>query len=305
MLAYYLRFVFRLLFHRPDLVYFTLTPCGGAFVRDSLFVFLAKFFHVRVVVHLHGKGICSAYSSRRTLYNQVFSGLDVIVLSERLRSDVDFLPLQSLYVLNNGISLPLKIQKRESFNVERSGVLRLLYFSVVTESKGIYDLFDALALLEDCPFCLTVIGPLGINMHEADIYSYIESKNLQGKVSYIGSVYGDAKYEFFLENDIFVLPSHNDAFPLVLLEALGMGLPCISTYVGGIPDIVVDGQTGFLYEAGDVQCLSDLILRFFDVKLLQRMSRSAQNEFQRRFTKEIFETNFCTILDTIFAKSKF
>ena len=59
MLAYYLRFVFRLLFHRPDLVYFTLTPCGGAFVRDSLFVFLAKFFHVRVVVHLHGKGICS------------------------------------------------------------------------------------------------------------------------------------------------------------------------------------------------------------------------------------------------------
>ena len=47
----------RLLFHRPDLAYFTLTPAGSAFYRDIFYVCIMKLFGVRRVYHLHGKGI--------------------------------------------------------------------------------------------------------------------------------------------------------------------------------------------------------------------------------------------------------
>lgn len=65
--------------------------------------------------------------------------------------------------------------------------------------------------------------------------------------------------ELYATSDLFVLPTLADCFSLVAIEALASGMPVVSTRVGGIPDIVVEGQTGHLVEAGDSAALGDAV----------------------------------------------
>ena len=67
--------------------------------------------------------------------------------------------------------------------------------------------------------------------------------------------------ELYARASIFCLPSHFDPFPLVLMEAMASGLPCVASAVCGIPEIVADGETGVLVPPGDAESLADALLR--------------------------------------------
>ena len=66
--------------------------------------------------------------------------------------------------------------------------------------------------------------------------------------------------DLYAEADVFALPSFFDPYPLVLLEAMAYGLPCVATRTCGVPEIVLDGQTGLLIEAGDAKELAAALL---------------------------------------------
>lgn len=67
--------------------------------------------------------------------------------------------------------------------------------------------------------------------------------------------------ELYARASIFCLPSHFDPFPLVLMEAMASGLPCVASAVCGIPEIVADGETGLLVPPGDAERLANALLR--------------------------------------------
>ena len=58
--------------------------------------------------------------------------------------------------------------------------------------------------------------------------------------------------ELYSISDLMLLLSEKESFGLVLLEAMACGVPCIGTNVGGIPEVITDGQSGFLCELGDI-----------------------------------------------------
>ena len=70
--------------------------------------------------------------------------------------------------------------------------------------------------------------------------------------------------------DIFVLPSRWEGLPLVLLEAMAAGLPIVATAVGGIPEVVVDGETGFLVPPEDPEALASAITRLIEDSVLRK-----------------------------------
>ena len=108
----------------------------------------------------------------------------------------------------------------------------------------------------------------------------------------------------FFENPL-VLPLfptfyHNECFPLVLLEAMEHGLPCISTTEGGIPGIVDDGKTGFLVPKHDVAVLADKIqLLLNDSVLRSNMGKVGKEKSEKEFTLEVFEKRMTWILEHI------
>ena len=76
--------------------------------------------------------------------------------------------------------------------------------------------------------------------------------------------------ELYATSDIFVLPTMADCFSLVCMEALASGLPVVSTKVGGIPDLILEGRTGRLLNAGDAAALGDTLEELVDQPALRR-----------------------------------
>lgn len=98
------------------------------------------------------------------------------------------------------------------------------------------------------------------------------------------------------------LPSHNEAFPLVLLEAMQYGLPCIATAEGGIPAIIDDNRTGFLITPRDANLLAKRIMYLKnrpDVGV--KMGMAGRAKFLREFTLKRFEKRMKNILNQILA----
>ena len=119
---------------------------------------------------------------------------------------------------------------------------------------------------------------------------------------YHGRKYGKDKEAFFCSADVFVFPTfyHNECFPLVLLEAMEHGLPCISTTEGGIPGIIEDGQTGYLVPKHDAQALAEKMqILLFDTDLRCNMGKNGRDKFEREFTLDRFEKRMCGILEEL------
>lgn len=90
--------------------------------------------------------------------------------------------------------------------------------------------------------------------------------------------------ELYRTSDIFVLPTRGDCYPLVCMEALASGLPMVATRVGGIPDMVQQGKTGYLVEVDDAGGLGDALLALIENPAeRQAMSEQCRQDALSRF----------------------
>ncbi len=89
---------------------------------------------------------------------------------------------------------------------------------------------------------------------------------------------------FYSAFDAFVLPSANEGTPVTAIEALAAGRPVVATRVGGVPDVVRDGEDGFLVEAGDVEGLAERLAALAaDPGLRQQMGEAGRTRVFPRY----------------------
>lgn len=79
---------------------------------------------------------------------------------------------------------------------------------------------------------------------------------LSGDVEFTGPLGQDGVRELYRNADVFALPSFAEGLPVVLMEAMAMGIPCLTTHIAGIPELVRHGENGLLVPAGDVDALT-------------------------------------------------
>lgn len=92
--------------------------------------------------------------------------------------------------------------------------------------------------------------------------------------------------EVLAHADVFLLPSATESFGLAALEALACGVPVVATRVGGVPEVVKDGETGFLHEVGDVAGMAASAARLVtDAELAKRIGRAAREDVLARFQR--------------------
>lgn len=93
---------------------------------------------------------------------------------------------------------------------------------------------------------------------------------LQNVVKFEGAMNPDRVREMLAQADIFALPSFDEGIPVSLMEAMAMEIPCVSTYVGGIPELIRDGIDGFLISPADEEALAHVLQRLSDDPALRR-----------------------------------
>jgi glycosyltransferase involved in cell wall biosynthesis len=111
----------------------------------------------------------------------------------------------------------------------------------------------------------------------AEVKQLIEDYGLQDMVELHGAVGTEQLLGELRLARALVLPSFAEGLPMVIMEAMALGRPVVSTYVAGIPELVVPGETGWLVPAGAVEPLADAIEAVLDAGMdqLQAMGRTA------------------------------
>lgn len=116
-----------------------------------------------------------------------------------------------------------------------------------------------------------------------ELRARVAELGLEAHVRWVGKTLTPARYAAVF--DVAILFSTTESLPLALIEALSMGKPVVSSAVGGIPEIVVSGETGFLVPTGDVAAFVAAIERLIDDPALRtRMSAAARELVEARFS---------------------
>jgi glycosyltransferase involved in cell wall biosynthesis len=122
---------------------------------------------------------------------------------------------------------------------------KLIFLSRLVPGKGCLESVQAVEILAR-EFPGVVLYMAGDGVEREGLQRYVEEKGLGRNVRFAGWVEGDAKARLLGECGIMIFPSYSEGMPLSVLEAMGMGLAVVTRPVGGIPDVVVDGENGFL-----------------------------------------------------------
>ena len=311
MMGALLKTLWLLITRRYCLCYLAITCHGKGFLKDAPFVLLCKLFGCKVIIHQHNKGMLDDLDKwpYSWLLPMVYRNAKVILLSWRLYADIEkVVRKEDVIICPNGINIiDSGIEDNSSelyvYNDKKdvNKTPRLLFLSNMIESKGVIVLLDALKILMErgysfqCDF-------VGGETKEIDAKRFAEEVNNRGlnRVAfYKGKKYGKEKWSVFKQSDIFVFPTYyeNEAFPLVILEAMAHRLPVVTTNEGGIPDIVVHGKNGFISERNNPESLADCIaILLNDKNLCRRMGDDGYRILKEKFTEEQFEEKMHEIL---------
>lgn len=128
---------------------------------------------------------------------------------------------------------------------------------------------------------LLMIGD-GPDRHTA--FELASSLGISGRVAFLGSF--PRIEDLLAQCDLFLLPSIEESFGLAALEAMASGVPVIATKTGGIPEVVEDGVSGYLYDQYDVQAMSEGAVRLLSSpELHQQFAKAARDRAVHHFTE--------------------
>lgn len=152
--------------------------------------------------------------------------------------------------------------------------------------KGHPLLFEALGQLASGPLSDIHLMLVGDGSDEALLRDLVEESGLGNHVSFFPFTSGP--YTVFERADITVLPSlYKEGLPNVLQESMAMNVPVISSRIGGVPEVVFDGQTGYMFEPGNSVQLAEAILKLWtDQESYRRMCLQTREVITERFNKE-------------------
>lgn len=243
------------------------STCHG-FIRGDLKLSLYNSLDL-MVLRRFDRVIAVSDAIKDDLRSSKVKGANVTVIKNAApmqKSDAD--PLAS----RNGIRGMLQVGPDE---------LLLGYLGRLSEEKGIVHLLEAFRSLEErsLPVRLALIGD---GPQRELLEKTAESLGIAGKTAFTG--FQGNVGEWLAALDVFVIPSLSEGTPMALLEAMSMGLPCIASAVGGIPDVIDSGVDGILVAPGKPLEIRDAVLSLLgDEARRQDIGEKARETIRHRY----------------------
>jgi glycosyltransferase involved in cell wall biosynthesis len=271
----------------------------GSFWRKQFPFYWARLCRCKTIIHLHGSEFKQFYANggwlRQFLIRNMFSNASAcMMLSEQWR---DW--LNSICTRPPNIEIVYNTATRRD-NPNRSGreTVTITLMGRLGKRKGTYDLIDAFqSLVQKHPQVRLVLPGDG---EVEQIRALVKQLGLESVVEVPGWVSGEAQTELWNRTDIYNLPSYNEGLPGSVLEAMSAGLPCVSTPVGGIPEAVIDGETGFLVEAGDVPGLEAALEKLVvDEELRLKMGAAGHALLEYKFNIDRIVDQVATLQENL------
>jgi glycosyltransferase involved in cell wall biosynthesis len=243
---------------RIDVAHLNVAPRGST-LRKQLYQAVAKALGMRTVLHLHGSGYDEFYADLTVKHQaavRAFFARAVAVVAlgdhwKRFMLTELRLPLAKVVEIPNGVPAAPAVARAPN------AVPAIAFLGEVGHRKGVDVLIDALAQLkaDGLDFAVTIGGNGDLETARA----HAERAGVLDRIDFPGWVDEAGADKVLRGADLLVLPSRAENQPVAILEAMARGLPVVSTRIGGIPQQVLDGETGLLVEPDDVAQLAQAL----------------------------------------------
>lgn len=231
---------------------------GNSVARKGIFMRVAKMFGKIVVFHMHAGGFIGYAAAHRRQCDEVVGRADYIVaLSDSWKRyfEEEF-SHPAVSVIHNPVSQVMAVPHMSA----HTDKITFSFLGKIVQAKGIFDLLEVIAENQNRWRGRMRLVFAGVGDTERAL-NYIEEAGLGDMVEFAGWVSGEKKAALLTASDVFILPSYFEGLPVCILEAMSYGLPVVATRVGGVPDVVADGETGFLIPPRESGAIAEAIDR--------------------------------------------
>jgi len=208
----------------------------------------------------------------------------IIAVSKAAKAFIEHFTDTPVEIIPNGVDdtvfTPSKKKEKIKEKFEIDGKV-VLYVSRMSYRKGPHVLLNAFSQIEEAALVMVGSGEMLPFLRAQAKFLRIEDR-----VKFVGYVKNEVLPEIFRMADVFVLPSITaEAFGIVILEAMASGLPVVATDVGGIPEIVMESESGLLVPPGNELELRNAIQKLLlDDKLRERLGSNGRKAVEERYS---------------------
>ena len=280
--------------------------CQGPLTEGFIGTILKVLWRKELIVEIHGDWREGPFINKRRLFAPLLRRVTPYIASvsfrcaDKIRSVAEYLlsELRSKYPNTKYFIFPtysdLNIFLNEK-NIEFKKYI--LTVAVLSPIKNIEILIEAFVQIhiKFPEFRLMIVGS-GPSLES--LKRKAKSAKLDRSVIFTGKMSQQEVKDVMKDCYVFVLPSLSEGLPRVLLEAMALSKPVVASRVGGIPEIVKDGENGFLIEPKDVEGFSKKIKELIQFpEAARKMGESGQNFVRSNFSNEKYIKNYTDLIN--------
>ncbi|HTS16502.1 MAG TPA: glycosyltransferase [Verrucomicrobiae bacterium] len=291
---------------RFDFVFYPISLNRNAFLKDTLFLAIARIFGAPIVLYGHGNGLPEFREKspgwlRRSLDWTIRGATAAVVLGRGLRFNfLNHLREDQVFVVPTGIEVPSTLPAVTKLPSR----FTVLYLGNLVKEKGVFVILDAIPLVRArCPEAHFVFaGAWWSEKDAAEAERLIRERSLASCIDFMGMVDGVQKWKIVCGSDVLVFPTfyRYETFGLVLVEAMGAGLPVVTTRRAAIPEIVEEGTNGlFVAERNPADLAEKIITLARDPALRARMSEANKQKYANYYTIEHYGQRMAAVFDEL------
>lgn len=192
-----------------------------------------------------------------------------------------------------------------SNNSSSSNRLTVCIVGIIQHQKGQDIFIKAINNLNQNGYQITgnIVGPIG----EEDYYESLKKQTIMTEqlqtIKFVGTLDHQSLIEFMNTQDVVIcLSRYRETLPTVLLEAMLLRKAIVGTNIGGIPEIITDGENGYLIDPDNVNQVQDAILKLMDQEHRMHLGESGYNLFKNKFNRETFLSQHKLLIQKCFQK---
>ncbi|MBK7426750.1 MAG: N-acetyl-alpha-D-glucosaminyl L-malate synthase BshA [Saprospiraceae bacterium] len=293
------------LYEKLDLlhVHYAIPHASVAYLAKK--ILLAHGKYIPVVTTLHGTDITlvghdKSFSPVVTFSMNKSDGITAVSQYLKDKTNSLFEIEKEIKVIYNFVDFA-RFQKKNKDHFKMAiapeGEKILVHVSNFRKVKRVEDVIQVFyEILKSIPSKLLLIGD---GPERANMERLVRKLNLSADVRFLGKQ--DAVEEILAVSDLFLIPSENESFGLAALEAMACEVPIISSNAGGLPEVNVDGVTGYICEVGDTADMAaKSILLLSDEEKLSEFKHNAlehAKKFDLKYILPQYENYYCEVIE--------
>ena len=278
----------------------------------SILFLKARGVDVKIIVETHGDFIETLSLEKNLLLPRLYKKLFYIMAkysigkSNIIRAVSSSTEKQVLDIDSSKsiVRFPAWVDFKDFKNVEPGSFSKdkfnILFIGSVTDRKKPHMIIEAIQIINDESYHLSIVGPTPNEKYFLELKDVIDKSGLQNQVSFTGVVDRDSVKEYYSTSNLMILPSISEGLARVIFESQVASCPVLVTDAPGMGDIVIDGQTGYVFESNNIDSLiAKIVYIKNNYEEASLIAKNAKEFILSNFSEDNFKFSFKKLFDTV------